>query len=93
VAEQAQSSAVDSGPFRKVVYIFEREGTAGGPFWLLVLHSGHHVMRPRHVTTIATLFHPMSRKLAPKRTRCHYCGTGAETHDPAETVRMLGGPQ
>lgn len=92
MAKHEQSSAVDPGPFRKVVYIFEREGDAGGTFWLLVLDCGHHVFRPRHATTIASLFHPMSRKLAPKRTRCHYCGTGAETHDPAVTIRMLGGP-
>lgn len=87
------SQSALAGPLRPVVYIFERAGVRGGPYWLLVLKCGHVVTRRRHneETVAQALFRPLSEKLAPKRVQCHHCGSGAESHDPWVLIKTLGG--
>jgi len=80
-----------AGPRREVIYIFEREGSCGGPYWLLVLACGHAVSRRRHDSSnfVQTMFRPLSEKLAPRHVRCHYCGMGAEHRDPWILIQAL----
>lgn len=78
------------------MYIFEREGTRGGPIWLLVLACGHLAARTRRVARgwsglAQAMFRPLSEKLAPQRVQCHHCGAGLAPSDPAALVRALGG--
>ena len=85
-----------AGPLREVVYIFDREGTRGGAFWLLVLECGHSVARRQHApvhwsVAVHALLRPIEEKLAPKRVQCHYCGSGCEKHDPWILIKALGG--
>lgn len=81
---------------REVVYIFEREGTRGGSIWWFVLSCGHAVARKRYAAKswtamVLLMRRPLSEKLAPKRVRCNYCGSGCEKQDPAALVRAFGG--
>lgn len=78
---------------QKVVYIFDREGANGGPYWLLVLECGHTVSRARVVANMDNILRPMAHKLAPKRVRCHYCGIGCEPHDPWPIIKAIGGDE
>lgn len=88
-----QPSPLD-GPKREVVYIFEREGTRGGRYWLLVLECGHFVARSRQNTdTPSALFRPLAEKLAPKRVQCHSCGSGGTPLDPWIMIQAFGGPE
>jgi hypothetical protein len=93
---RARPASELTGPMRKVVYIFEREGARGGGFWWLVLDCGHSVARKRVVgnhwsTMVHLLMHPIESKLAPKRVQCHYCGSGAEKQDPWIMIKAFGG--
>jgi hypothetical protein len=80
---------------REVVYIFERDGDRGGSIWWLVLSCGHSVARPRYVAkgsnVVRDLFKPIESKFAPKRCRCHSCGAGHPTFDPAISIQAFGG--
>ena len=83
-------------PMREVVYIFEREGERGGSLWWLVLECGHAVTRARYANKhwtaqVHMLLRPLEEKLAPKRVQCHYCGSGAEKHDPWILIKAFGG--
>jgi hypothetical protein len=80
-----------TAPRREVIYIFEREGSCGGPYWLLVLACGHAVSRRRHNSRnfVQTLFRPLSEKLAPRYVQCHYCGMCAEQRDPWILIQAL----
>ena len=82
-----------AGPRREVVYIFEREGSCGGLYWLLVLACGHAVSRRRQDSSslAQALFRPLREKLAPRHVQCHYCEMGAEMHDPWAIIQKLGG--
>lgn len=85
-----------AGPMRKVVYIFEREGSQGGGIWWLVLDCGHAVARKRYVAkrwsaTVHLMFAPIEKHFAPKRVQCNYCGHGREKLDPAVMIRAFGG--
>jgi hypothetical protein len=85
-----------AGPMREVVYILEREGARGGAIWLLVLSCGHPVVRkrtdPKSWSALPqAMFRPISEKLAPRRARCHRCGSGQPVGDPAILFRVLGG--
>ena len=84
------------GPFREVVYIFERDGDRGGAYWWLVLSCGHCVARSRYVAKdwsamVHAMFRPLSEKVAPKRCRCHSCGSGQPALDPAVVIKAFGG--
>ena len=86
-----------AGPMRKVVYIFEREGTKGGAIWWLVLSCGHAVARKRYAAkswtaAVHMLLRPLEEKLAPRRCQCHYCGSGAPKQDPWAMIAAFGGP-
>jgi hypothetical protein len=37
------------------------------------------------------MFEPIAKGLAPKRVRCHSCGSGTEKHDPAILIKAFGG--
>lgn len=88
-----QPSPLD-GPMREVVYIFERVGTRGGKYWLLVLECGHPVARSQQTTdTPSALLRPLSEKLAPRRAQCHHCGSGGTPSDPWVTIEAFGGPE
>lgn len=80
-----------AGPRHEVIYIFEREGSRGGPYWLLVLACGHAVSRRRHDSSnfVQTMFRPLSEKLAPQHAQCHYCGMGAKQCDPWVLIQVL----
>lgn len=80
-----------AGPRREVIYIFEREGSCGGPYWLLVLSCGHAVSRRRHDSSnfAQMMFRPLSEKLAPRHVQCHYCGMGGEQRDPWILIQVL----
>jgi hypothetical protein len=85
-----------AGPMREVVYIFEREGERGGAIWWLVLSCGHAVARNRHAAKgwsaqVHMLLRPLDEKLAPKRVRCHYCGSGLAKQDPWILIKTFGG--
>ena len=85
-----------SGPLRKVVYIFEREGPQGGGIWWLVLECGHAVARKRTVSkswtaVVHLMFEPIEKRFAPKSCQCNYCGTGNEKIDPAVMIKAFGG--
>ena len=87
-----------TGPMRKVVYIFEREGERGGGYWRLVLECGHTVARKRYVAKdmvafVSALFRPLSEKLAPKHVQCLSCGMGSAKLDPWLWIEALGGPK
>ncbi len=76
---------------QKVIYILERIGSRGGPFWLLVLECGHLVSRTRRVPNyhnIVALRTPMG---APKQVKCYHCDSGASSSDPWPTIRALEG--
>jgi len=83
-----------AGPLREVVYIFDRVGPRGGPYWRLVLECGHSVARKRHdPKDFAAVSHAMFRPLSesPKRVQCHDCGSGCEPQDPRVLIRLFGG--
>jgi hypothetical protein len=87
-----------AGPWRKVVYIFEREGERSGSIWWLVLECGHAVARPRSEvkswsTMVRAMFEPIEKRLAPKRCQCHYCEFGTPKADPWILVEAFGGPK
>lgn len=87
-----------SWPRQDVVYIFEREGARGGPYWLLVLACGHSAARPRQVPTslpamAQAMFRPMAEKFAPRRVQCLHCGSGCAKRDPWILIAALGGPK
>ena len=74
------------GPFREVVYIFDREGDRGAPYWYLVLDCGHGVSRSQPPSL------GIHNRLAPKRVRCMWCETGLPSSDPWILIKALGGP-
>lgn len=85
-----------AGPSREVVYIFEREGPRGGPFWLLILECGHSVCRTRRAAKdftglVHALFEPLERRLAPRHAQCHCCASGLERQDPWILIGLFGG--
>ena len=80
-------------PFREVVYIFDREGARGAPYWYLVLDCGHGVSRsqpPIHAGSI--LLKSVASRLAPKRVSCLWCESGSPSRDPWILIKALGGP-
>ena len=82
-----------TGARREVIYIFAREGSRGGPYWLLVLACGHAVSRNRQGagSFAQAMFQPLSEKLAPRHVQCHYCEGGATPRDPWILIQALGG--
>lgn len=81
-----------AGPWREVVYIFEREGDRGGGYWWLVLACGHAIARKRYVPKRHLLFKPLEEKFAPKKCQCYWCGWGTAEIDPWVTIKRFGGP-
>lgn len=82
-----------TGPFKKVVYIFDRVGERDGRYWYLVLECGHTATRNQPPVHPSTIFNTIESKLAPKKVRCLFCGTGARSRDPWLLIKALGGGQ